>query len=396
MQGPFERLVGNYLEELLSSDYNAAQAQQERSLRFLLEQVYAARVADDNATGAPAPTGFIGDAFRARPTSPLGNSILLRRGLGLQYAAQVGTDLVTQVPGFLANTSGVADLSPYHPLVLLNDEVIALDAPPAQPNNRVDLIEVRYRRSAADNQQRKQLNPPGRNKVTVGMNKTVSPVMDGLTQRFTAAQDSTSPIAYKVGVAGANPVVPPTTPGYQAIANILVRNVAVNPGATITDTAIIDLRPYLFPHGIGEAYARVVSTTGALIPASVTSVNAPPGVQIASVARGVTGARTDVYVIFGSSRALNADVSIQSAPAAGAPGFILPQWSIINRTISAQDQIDLGGLLASPQPTLVTIGQPVSVVSLRATTQNNGASDDAPAALGALVLYHLSLKLLRR
>jgi hypothetical protein len=219
-------------------------------------------------------SGFIGEGFKVHPSSPVGQSVVLKAGLGFQY---LPGDSTASVGGI----SGLDDLSPYKPLVLTEDTTIpGLPAGPGAGQDRYDIIEVRMNRVLGNPLSRDVFDVPSGQFVSQSVNKTLSFTLDGSVGVVTSPASSTAAISYKQGVAAAtnSAVEPATTSGYVKVATIFSKN--GNMTTAVNRNNVIDRRNLLAPYGAMPFSIRASIPTGAASPPTLVSVNAPPGVEV--------------------------------------------------------------------------------------------------------------------
>lgn len=357
MDKPFERTMIRYRERPVSSDHNQAQSQADRTLRFLMKQVFSRGL----ATGLPAigttSSGFVGSGFWVRPKSPAAMQVAVLAGVGF---IDKPSDLVSSIDG----VTNVDDLESYKPLVLLTDQTITV--PAADPSNpRIDIVEVRVDRRAENNISRDVFNAGTSSFLPTLVNKTLSFVLDGLT-----SVNGSSPINYKTGTPAGSPVAPATSTGYVKIGEVLVGAAA----ASIAENKITDLRGVLAPYGMHRvAVVCQLNATTPFIP-TITSIATPPGMQVAVVGTG--GNAGNIYVIPGMTPLSAAATPHSEGDSAHITLF---NTTALIGTISSGEQTELAGAGAAPVLN-VAIGQPRIKIQYGGFQFSNGSSQVAAIA----------------
>ena len=262
----FDRTIINPLEKPLSSDINQIQSQQDRTLRRILERLFSSAISGTNDRAYGSRSGFLGDSFKVRPTSPTGMNVLVTRGVGFIYNP---SDEPVAIGGIL----GLDDRSGYKPLMLEADQTIAVP-PNTSGATRYDIIEVCYSRRAENNSSRMILDPIAQQFSSAGVNKTLAVANDGRIGQVASPANSTADISYKTG-GSSSAARPAVTAGYVKIADVVVVN-----GAThITPNCIGQERSILTPdnhmHVRGKITINVADGT-----ATALSYDAPPGVEV--------------------------------------------------------------------------------------------------------------------
>lgn len=275
---PFDMKILAPAKKPTTDDINQGFAADRRALAFFYENLLRSRLNVGSDVGG-LKTGFIGEGFKVRPTSPASMTVTVTAGLGWHYDPTDPLIIAQDITGL--RYQGAGDTSPYRPLVL--GETVELVVPTAPPagNSRYDIIEVRPKREIAD------YGPEIRYATGVA---DWRPLGGGTFLRYNSTQaevgsvvtpaPSIAPVSYVKGVAAptGTQVEPPTTQGYVKIARILVAE-----GVTSVDADVIcNRRPLVFPNGVGFIAGRgtIRSERGALARPSLTHVVAPPGMQV--------------------------------------------------------------------------------------------------------------------
>jgi len=350
----FDREIINERERPFSSDINQALAQMDRTLRDVLLSIYSPRVSATNDSANPTD-GFLGEAFRVRPISPLGMTVRLPKGFGFIYD-------VSDLPSDIDGVSGLNDKSPWKPLYLADDITIALAAAPTAPNSRYDVIEVKNNRRRTDPASRDVLNTLTGKFSPQSVFKTLGFDMGGSVGQVVDPSPSTAAISVKRGAPGNPPTAPAVTPGYTQIAQILV-----GPGVTtIDDNVIQDLRKMVYPTGYANIAMQWTTSGGSFV--TLNQLNAPPGVKVGVVNIGV--GQVKIYVFDGGNSKASADLAISAVDFFNASGP-LSVLAISSTVIDAAMQSSLVGA-GSAYALKVAIGQPAWVVTTTFPPPTNG------------------------
>lgn len=271
---PFDTTNYGLRERPVSVDWNQLQSQIYMTMREVHRFLHAARTSNTSSV-AKSVSGFHGAGFRVVPSSPAAMTVSVSAGLGWLHAP-------TDTPSGLGATDleGVDDLSPYKPLCALAAIPFNVPTAPAAPNSRIDIIEVRNPRRLENLINRRQLDPNTLSYEDHTFSKTLAYLIDNNQASVVFAPNpSTAPLSYKVGVAANPGLVPPTSPDYIKIAEILVDNTTTS----ITGLNIVDRRALLGIGGTVRANVSFTATWNAGASHSDISgvvVNAPPGVDI--------------------------------------------------------------------------------------------------------------------
>lgn len=297
--------------------------------------------------------GFYGDSFLVLPQSPASTTVSVSAGLG---AYRNDADQ----PASIGGIPGLDEDSAVKPVVLRDPFLIATPPPPAAPDSRIDIIEVRIARDFYDAQPVPMLDLPSAIRQYPVLTKTLSYALDGLSVEYVPAPaNSTQPIAYKTGIAAPVPVAPATSPGYTKIAEVLIENAVTNPAGTVRQEHISDFRRMLFIGGTASFRVIYSFAYGVLSPPTVLFQAVPPGIRLA-LYRGVIG--TTVSGVFVLN---NCDVAFDvGSPKLGtAVDFDLVRGEMLPLTA-----VDPGnkGLIDSAASTFpaqkVAVGQPARAI----------------------------------
>jgi len=338
----FDREIINERERPFSSDINQALSQVDRTLRDVLQSIFSPRISATN-DAAGLPSGFIGEAFRVRPVSPLAMTVRLPKGFGFIHD-------VSDVPSDIDGISGLNDKSPWKPLYLADDITINIGAAPTAPNSRIDIIEVKNNRRRTDSASRDVLDTGTGKFSPQSVLKTLGFDMGVSVGQVVTPHPSTAAISVKRGAlasAPALPTPPGVTPGYTQIAQILV-----GPGVTtIDDNVIQDLRKLIYPLGLGRV--SILPEPGGGTTVTLIQCMAPPSVRVGVVHLG--SGKLNIYLFDGGNSKAIADVPVfvvgQANGVNQGGDFVAPQ------TITLAQQSALVGA-ASAFPLKVAIGQP--------------------------------------
>lgn len=276
--GPFDMKVLAPAKKPTTDDINQMSSADRRALSFFYEQLLRSRLNASSDAGG-LKTGFIGEGFKVRPTSPASMTVTVTAGLGGFYDPTDPLVIAQDITGL--RYQGVTDTSAYRPLVLGSAVELLVPAAPAAGNSRYDIIEVSPKRELQD------YGPELRYDDAVG---DWRPLGGASILSYSSSQAevgsvvtpvlSTAPISYVKGVEAptGTQVEPPGTPGYVQIARILVSE-----GVTSVDADVIcNRRPLVFPNGVGFVSGRgtIRSERGQKVRPNLTHVIAPPGVQV--------------------------------------------------------------------------------------------------------------------
>lgn len=348
----FDRTIINARERPMSSDINRLVSESDRALREVLTRLYQSRAAIyPDGAGTPI-SGFLGDGFGVRPTSPVSLSVLVKSGIGFLYDPVTASDL--------GGISNVNDLSVWKPMVLNNDVTIALASAPMAPNSRYDIVEVRTNRLVGEPSSRDVLNPTTGVFDPTFVNKSLLWSVDASVGSVVDPALSTAALSLKTGLPGNLPTVPSPTPGYTQLARILV-----GPSVASVDAdAIRRDRRLLLPGSLLQVAALItgISPYNAV---TTTSLFAPPSVVATAVWTGNVGGTAiafDFYVMPGASP------STMYPVASFMGNLTLFQTQV---TVDAPLQAILAGVNASP-PIKVAIGQKLWKIGLTGITPSPG------------------------
>jgi len=335
----FDREIINERERPFSSDINQALSQVDRTLRDVLQSIFSPRISATN-DAAGLPSGFIGEAFRVRPVSPLAMTVRLPKGFGFIHD-------VSDVPSDIDGISGLNDKSPWKPLYLADDITINIGAAPTAPNSRIDIIEVKNNRRRTDSASRDVLDAGTGKFSPQSVLKTLGFDMGVSVGQVVTPNPSTAAISVKRGAPGNPPTAPAVTPGYTQISQVLVGPAV----ATIDDNVIQDLRKLIYPQGLGRV--SILPDPGGGTTVTLIQCMAPPSVRVGVVHLG--SGKLNIYLFDGGNSKAIADV----------PVFVVGQANGVNQgvdsvapqTITLAQQSALVGA-ASAFPLKVAIGQP--------------------------------------
>lgn len=374
---PFDQTNYGIRERPVSADWNQLSSQFYQTIREVHRFTHDARVSN-TSSAAQSITGFHGAGLRVVPSSSPGMSVVVSAGLGFMFAP---TDIPTDLGA--TDLESVDDRSPYKPLIVHTPQTFNVPVAPSAPNSRIDIIEVRNPRRLENAIPRRQLDPNTLQYDDHVFLKTLAFQIDNLQcGTVNDPSSSTAPLSYKVGTAGNPGLVPPTTPGYIKIAEVLVPN-----GATAIDgTGIIDRRALLFSGGVGRFAARwrVQWNSGSPI-ATAIAIAAPPGISVTFTPVGLRGAGS-VFVVGGQIQ--SAAVTITAAHQHGhdftdrfsvglqaTNGFTGSQVVVCDSSVQA-------ALLAGAPSVVAAVGsQVVSERIISRFVTNTGASNNTDTSL---------------
>ena len=373
MNNAEDRTVFNPLEQPVSSDWNRSQSQLDRTTRELAKRFYMGSpslLSAGSDVGVPL-SGFLGDGFKVRPTSPASASVVMTAGLGYQQTS----DSSASIGGIV----GCDDLCTYQPLPLASPETIAIDTTaPGTGNERWDLIEVRYDRRLENAQPVNIYVPSSKSFVPTTLAKTLAFDLGGRQGSVVQAPaEPTAGIGYKRGVVAAigSAVFPSTTAGYVAVAMVYVSGATPS---TFAASQIIDLRPILGGNGVIHVSGVATVPHASSVP-TVVELNAPAGVQVALVNAGTGGllvyitagggdqgtgtnnAGDPVMVLASSDYANKVLVGTDFSASAG-------KWLAVNGTL----QSNLAGATVVPAPISVCVKQRIFAIEAFPTAAVDG------------------------
>lgn len=351
----FDRVIFRSMEAL--EYFDLLRMSGDAGLRAMLREVGVSATSSSDITPMPTASGFYGASFFVAPLSSPTTKVRIFPGVGM---IRDDSDLPTSIDG----VAGLDETSDMKPLVLRQPLLIDVSTPPAAPDQRIDIVEVRLNRDVADVEPRDFLNLTGPSARKESLNKptTLSYAFDGLmVGRVTDPAPSTAALSYKMGQPSSPPMAPPTTAGYIKIAEILVDNVSGNPSGTIRQEHIADFRPLLFLGGVGHFGLRVLVPAAVPTPPTIQSAALPPGLRIALYNAQPTGAgQSKLFIVNKLTNAAvtpsTRDPRVPSAfelPLAGAAAF-----TTVDSTLKTQIE-------ASTPAQKVPLGAPVVVVPIR-------------------------------
>ena len=299
---PFDQTNYGLRERPVSADWNQLSSQLYMTIREAHRYIHDARVSA-GSSAAQSISGFHGAGLRVVPSTPAGMSVAVSAGLGFMFAP---TDIPTDLGA--TDLESVDDRSPYKPLIVQTPQTFNVPVAPSSPNSRIDIIEVRNPRRLENAIPRRQLDPNTLQYDDHIFNKTLAFQIDNLQcGTVTDPSPSTAPLSYKTGTSGNPGLVPPTTPGYIKIAEVLVPNGATSIGAI----GIIDRRALLFAGGVGRFSGRWrVQWNSGSPTATAIAIAAPPGIDVTFTPVGLRGAGS-LFVVGGQIQ--SAAVTITAA-----------------------------------------------------------------------------------
>lgn len=386
----FDRTIFNRFEQPSSGDWNQVQSQLDRALRDYVDRLFASRNAMTNDRSV-ARSGFIGDGFKVRPSSPVSMSVALTAGLGFQVVApNPGVDTA------IDSIVGLSDLSEYKPLTLQLDQQIVLDG--SDPVlERFDIIEVRADRRRENAQAVNLYDSAGKVYIPAAppVPKTLAFDLGGRVGKVASPASSTTGIGYKTGTPAAVGVagVPVVTPGYVKVATIRIPPAAVS----IDEDMIADWRPLLFAGGMSRISMQLTFTSAPL--GTLSFLNAPPGVRVALVSQSATAAGLDILVIAGDShqQAIVAGGWVQLAIPDTSKALVLNDFALlpVNDVVIANDQTRAADAAKCNPTQKLAVGQRIIRITPAATQTAAGVTAAAvPGAGGTALQYFLDISLL--
>jgi hypothetical protein len=389
--GPFDQVLLNTREKVLSPDWNAEFSQQGRSLLDTLAQLSSRRTSAANSFGL-VTDGFVGDSFSVHATSPASLNLVVTAGL-----AFVSNPYAIGNRSNIGGISGVNALSALVPIYLSAAQTFTVPTAPSAGNARIDIIEVRADHLVGGTDTRQVLDPTTGAFVATSVNKLMSWDVFGRIGYVAAGGSSTEPLSYKQGTAATagTETQPTTTSGYIKIAAIRVAAGVT----TIEENKILDYRPLYAPYGQMTIGITADVAAGATPYVNSVRVNAPPGVDV-SLMLGPTGTVNEglIYLRVGSGSAVWAVDGVSTSAGHTAGVTTTSVWSTQHTppeaaTLTALEQTMLAGGSASytvATTMAAAIGQPVfKFYWWLGTLMHSGSAltavtlDDASTATGA-------------
>lgn len=375
---PFSRTVLHPRERPLSSDLNTLQAQQDRSLRDTLLEIFAGRATPASYTRA-FRTGFIGEGFKVRAKGAPGMEVEVAAGLGFM-------DNLAGVASSIDGVQGLDDLSRYVPTWLEATHTFTVPAAPGAGSARKDIILAKAGHKLGNPSSRDVLDPSTGIFGALPLNKTLKYAVDGETDSVGPLDSATAPLVYKrgaVATAGTE-TEPPVDAGYVKIATVLVGAEATQ----ITADKIIDWRPLLFPGGCAQVGGSVVMGFGTAEGTDPWWL-APPGVDVGWVrSPDITHLAFTLYVRAGDGahQLVNAMPSRFPSSYGTSPTAETPP-DLAARIIDARKTTVDGGiqtlLHGSPLGFQVAVGQPIYQVRVAAGAYTGSGTISITTGLGA-------------
>jgi hypothetical protein len=307
--------------------------------------------------------------------------VALTPGLGFQWKS-VAPFTDTNIGGL----QGVNDESRMAPLRIDSAFPIAVPAAPAAPDNRIDLIEVRYNRVLNDPSTRSVFDSALRRFLPQTVNKTLAWGLSAADVGYaTSPALSTAPIGYKVGAPSLVPVAPSVTPGYIPLAYVNVDNGT----AAIQQYHLADLRRLATPSGLQHlAFDTELTTDGGAGTNTARNVVASSGLRwCALTTTGAPGAgrsrRVVLFVVGGpttTSRRIQGAMQLYNDDSVAACSELILGGGTVNAaTRDVMRGLNAGFALMGPALE-VGIGTPYWTVELRARTTTGAAFTAAAQA----------------
>lgn len=363
---PFDRVVFNRLESLLSEDLLRIGGEGDAGLRGLLREVGVPASDVTNPTPTALAFGFYGASFMVVSKSPASGSVRILPGMGMK---RDDSDMPQDIGGIV----GLNEISDLKPIVLRAPVDVATAPPPAAPDKRIDIIEVAMRRDLYDSLPRDILDPVSAKLSPSNMLTTLSYALDGISVGYvTTPSNSTQPIGYKVGAPGSPPVAPATSPGYQKIAEILVDNVTGNPTGTIRQEHLADFRNLLFMGGVGHFGLTAQFKSTVPDPPIIEQAPLPPGIRLAVFNnQALVQGSAHVYLLNNINQAtFVSDSRLPRVP----PAFEIPRVSVTKTVVDSTIQGNIGGPATTPAQK-VPLGHPVIDIFVRIHKWDSGGPD---------------------
>ena len=298
---PFDRMIVNPRERLVSPDLNTLQTQLDLATRTSIWQAFNRRSAvigtptfetKQQQLVDPLDAGFHGNSFRVNASSPAAMNVTVEAGLGWYNDASTATSIGSIV--------GLDDPSNFKPL--WNPARATISVPAADlALARIDIVEVIASRALGDLTVRDILNTGTGIFAPTSVNKTLSYGMS-------TSVNGASGINYKTGTPNAVPAAPAPSAGYVKIAEVYV-DAAIG---TISQLRIADFRALLLPNGSTQIVALLNCSAS---PGSMSVIYGAPGFNICVAYNGASGSQW--YIAGGSTSKFLASLSIRALGVAG-------------------------------------------------------------------------------
>lgn len=352
------------------------------ALSFFYQNLLSVRTAIANDR-AKLQTGFIGDGFKVRPSSPASFTLEVSAGLGYYYDPSV--PLVIATDPTIGRFEGVSNVSPWRPLVLGSSVLLNVPAPPAAGQSRYDIIEVRPKRDLADYGQLLRYN-----QAAADFRPSSAPAF----LRFGSTQDevgqvvapalSTAPLSYKIGTPAptGTQIEPDVTPGYVKIGRILVADTATS----IDEGVIVDPRPRL-----GRALVTVKFTmpcTGVSIAPTLLELDAPPGVRVVVTGSFVSGANAEIDIFTGQEpRTLSVKTEVIGSTTPDGP--LIPQADSVikNNVLNSVVAANLLNPAFTSPPGKYAVGENYCSIGVNSIFWDGTAFIPPPAPLSPITYF---------
>lgn len=358
----FDRSIFNPVERPYGSDINRAQTWHDRALREVFRQFFGGQTVTSSiqpnsfplARAAFSPrNGFIGDAFKARPTNPPSLAFDLTPGIGF-------IDNPDDTPSGIEGVNGLDDLCPYKPLILPDPlRIYILQPLPSAGMSRVDTVEVRANRHFEDITTREPFNPET-NRFEFFEYSTLA-FESGDFGVVRAPSLSTAGISYVVGAPGVSPVMPNVTPGYIRVAAINL--VSAQPSVLV----VTDTRYMLTPYDALRASLRVEVNNSAKT-SRVLSLAAPPGVlatTFTDVAADASGNTIQVYFFAGVGNGVAGAFTGQSSVAQLEFQTVPYAFVRKNFTLGVATAADVAAVAGASPALPISVGQPFLKLTIK-------------------------------
>jgi hypothetical protein len=365
--GPFDRILLNTREKVLSPDWNAEFSQQDRSILDTLAQLSTRRASVGNSTGV-ATDGFVGDGFSVHAVSPASMTVSVSEGLAFvanPYAVSARTNI--------GGVSGVNALSELVPVYLSSAQAFTVPTAPSAGQARIDLIEVRADHLVGGATSRQVLDPVTGAFVAASVPKLLSWDVLGRVGYVAPAGASTEPLSYREGTAAAagSETYPTPTAGYRALAYIRVAATVT----TIEENKILDVRRMYAPYGQLQISGRCrVYVSGGNWVIDNATISAPPGIDaaFAFLANPLTPTvLEDLFLVIRAGSITATEVAGAKVDSHQNPGAVSRMFSaqIVNITTYSIDSTSQGYLASSATATPqvnMAIGQSVQLIQIAA------------------------------
>lgn len=363
--GPFDQVLLNTREKVLSPDWNAEFSQQGRSLLDTLAQLSTRRTSAGNSTGV-VTSGFVGDGFSVHAASPASMVVTASAGLAFFTNPYAVVDRSN-----ISGISGVNALSAVVPVYLSAPQAFTVPTAPGAGQARIDIIEVRADHLVGGADTRQVLDPTTGAFVATSVPKLMSWDVFGRIGYVAAGGSSTEPLSYREGTpaAAGSETYPTPTAGYVGIAYIRVAASVT----TIEENKINDIRRLYAPYGQLQVSGRCrVYVSGGNWVIDNATISAPPGVDaaFAFLANPLTPTTLeDLFLVIRAGSIVRTDVAGAKVDSHQSPGavsrmFMAQIVNITSYSVDANIQANLASSATATPTMSVAFGQDVQLIQI--------------------------------